>query len=105
MASTSTGLSVLNLSDYMSCIGNSSHHEVIIDVLEVAGIHEMSDRLKYLHRIIQDPNPLEPPMKLSSLKNLAVFFVENPDQLSGPRLRLIPMDCYMFSGILAVLLL
>ena len=80
----------LNRSEQINYIGNSSRHDEIFDVLDAVGTHEVSDRLKYLHEITQDQNPLEPSMELRSLKNLASFFLMYPDKLVEPEITIDP---------------
>ena len=57
----------------------------IIDVLSLLGLRAIADRLKYLHELTADDDPDEPTMALASLRELALFFVSEP-QLDLPEL-------------------
>lgn len=57
----------------------ATRHDEIIGVLPLLGIRAIADRLGYLHEISRDGDPNEPPMALDSLRELALFFVREPD--------------------------
>ena len=58
-------------------IAAAAKHQEITDVLPLMGLRAIADRLEYLHEISGD-DPDEPSMVLSSLRQLALFFVSEP---------------------------
>ncbi len=67
-------------------IKNASHHEEIFNVLGFVGHRKIVARLKYLHEITPDDDPEDPPMKFQSLKECALFFLDNDVTLPCPQI-------------------
>ena len=58
----------------------ATRHDEIIAVLPLLGLRAIANRLGYLHEISSDEDPNEPPMVLDSLRELALFFVSEPQR-------------------------
>ncbi|MCY3626017.1 MAG: hypothetical protein OXG88_00025 [Gammaproteobacteria bacterium] len=71
-------------------IKNASHHEEIFDVLDFVGHRKIADRLKYLHEITPDDDPEDPPMEFQSLKECALFFLDNDFTIPYPQIGICP---------------
>ena len=57
----------------------ATQHAEIIDVLPLLALRAIATRLDYLHEISRD-DPDEPTMALASLRELALFFVSEPQR-------------------------
>ena len=58
----------------------ATKHEEIIAVLPLLGLRAIADRLAHLHELTADDDPDEPQMLLASLRELALFFVSEPER-------------------------
>ncbi|MCY3999884.1 MAG: hypothetical protein OXF84_03625 [Bacteroidetes bacterium] len=77
--------------EFFSAIKVASRHEEIFSVLVKAKCFEVVEELKYLNDLTND-DPDELPMDLGSLKNLAIFFVENGKYLPEPAIGISPYE-------------
>ncbi|MCY4232908.1 MAG: hypothetical protein OXE59_04090 [Bacteroidetes bacterium] len=77
--------------EFFSEIKVASRHEEIFSVLVKAKCFEVVEELKYLNDLTND-DPDELPMDLGSLKNLAIFFVENGKYLPEPAIGISPYE-------------
>ena len=59
---------------------SATHHHEVIAVLPLLGLRALAGRLRYLHEITSGEDPDEPPMALDSLRELALFFVSEPQR-------------------------
>ena len=68
---------------------SATHHDEVIAVLPLLGLRALAGRLSYLHEITSGEDPDEPPMALDSLRELALFFVSEP-QCQDPEVGISP---------------
>ena len=68
---------------------SATHHDEVIAVLPLLGLRALAGRLSYLHEITSGEDPDEPPMALDSLRELALFFVSEP-QCQEPEVGISP---------------
>ena len=71
-------------------INNAIHHHEIFNILSFKAHQKIADRLKYLHEITQDDDPEDPAMKFLSLREFAIFFIDEGNSLPYPQIGINP---------------
>ena len=71
-------------------IRHANDHEGIFNILDLAGCKKIAMRLSYLHEIIQEDAPDDPAMQLTSLRELAKFFMGDGSSLPNPAIGISP---------------
>jgi len=75
--------------DWSTKFEESTSHEQIFDILDIAGNNKIVSRLRHLHATAQDDDPDDPEMSILSLRNYSKFLVRYDISLPEPSIVII----------------